>query len=280
MNPNKEPILRLLPQGMGFFPLKDEEIKDDPLFWNGRLLIFEGPRNDAFYALGIDCAEGVGADRSVVEVIRIGTNKEPDEQVAEFCSNRHGPHDLAPIAASLGRFYRDPEGEEALAVVEANGPGDACLMDLRTKQDYGNLYVRKNYDRRTQLFTQKLGFWTNQTTRPKIIARFQYALKNRDIVLNSPFLLDEMEDFQRDHFQAIARAKSGRHDDRVLAAMIGFWGAHDDEWISGEDIAGERRALTLTGKLREAEAASGTKRDYQNSCITYEAMLQAWEDED
>src|SRR5690242_16114480 len=105
-------------------------------WWNGRLIMWDAPERSANYAIGVDVAEGVGRDRSVIEVVRIGDIKRPDEQVAEFASDYHDPIDLAPVVAELGRFYSGADGLEAIVIVEANGLGDGVILALNTHLEY------------------------------------------------------------------------------------------------------------------------------------------------
>ena len=99
-----DPLTDLVPKGVRFRGLARPQ-HDDYFYWNGRLLIYEFPQRDARYTIGVDSAGGVGADRSVVEVLKVGTDHYPTEQVAEFASDRHGPVELAEIAAAIGRMY-------------------------------------------------------------------------------------------------------------------------------------------------------------------------------
>jgi len=262
--------------GMSMVPLPSGYDLD---YWNGRLLVFEAPRSGHRYALGVDVAEGVGQDRSVIQVLRIGTTKEPDEQVAEFASDHHDPIDLATLAASVGRFYHDDSGEEALIIPECNGVGNGIPIDLQARLNYGNVFIWKVYDKMTNQLTNRLGWWTNRSTRPKLIAQGLHALTKRDLIVNSPFCLDEMEDFERDPFLAKAKARFGRHDDRIMALLIAYWGAHDEEWLTGEDVAEQRRLLTQAKGIQHTkEAAIGTKATWQNTAVTSEEMLAAWDD--
>lgn len=254
-------------------------------WWNGRLILWDAPERGATYSIGVDVAEGVGKDRSVIEVVRVGDLKRPDEQVAEFASDYHDPIDLAPVVAELGRFYSGPDGMEAIAIVEANGLGDGVILALNTHLEYGNLFQWKVYDRTTHLETNRLGWWTNRTTRPKLIARGQHAIMKGDLVMNSPFLFNEWKTFQRDHSLARAAAMYNRHDDRVMAILMAHWAAHDNEWIAGEDIAEQRRRLTSATQLMHTKAAadetrpSTTRVDYQNRAISWKQM-QAESDDD
>jgi hypothetical protein len=278
---SKTPFLDAVPKGMGFKVLDTTPGAYDYEWWNGRCMIWELPRNGESYVLGIDVAEGVGGDRTVIEILRRGTDKRPDEQVAEFATDHHNPIEMVPIVNALGRFYCDDERTEAMAVIECNTIGGQELqLALRTQYDYGNLFIWKIYDRRTNVYSSKLGWWTNRTTRPKLIVRGLHAMERGDLVINSPFLLDEMEDFQQDHFMAKAKARFGRHDDRVISILMAHVGAHDDEWLAGEDTAEQRRLLTHASKIEQAtETKVGRKADFQNTAITYEEMCTRADEE-
>lgn len=272
-----DPALRRLMQpGVGFQIVEVGEY--DYGFWNGRLLVWEPPRRGYRYAMGVDVAEGVGGDRSVVEVIRCGTLEEPDVQVAEYASDHLDTVEFSRAVDAIGRFYRDSEGLEAFATVEANGPGKDVIATLNYNLDYTNQYIWKFYDKRTNLYSTKLGWWTTPSTRPRLISRAQHALFQGDLVLNSPFLLDEMADFHGDMWFAKAQARAGRHDDRVMAMLMCYWGAHDDEWLSGEDIAEQRRVLRDARKRADDVAEDGApRRDFQNTPITERQMWEAAE---
>lgn len=272
-------FLDKIPSGMGFKSIRSVS-EYDFNYWNGRLLIYEEPDPTARYVVGVDPSGGKGADRSVIEVLRVGDKYRPDEQVAEFASDFHGPHDLAPVAAMVGRLFGDGAGGEALLIVECNGEfGDSCLFDIRSRLAYGNLFIWKIYDKTKNLQTTRLGWWTTPSTRPKLIARGHHALVNGDLIINSEFLLDELEDFQGDLFMSKAQALSGRHDDRVMAFLMAYWAGHDDEWMAGFDTAEERRRLKAAGNLEQAvEDTEQRKPTWQNTAVTYAEMMEQWED--
>lgn len=270
--------------GMGMRIIPElSEYDYDP--WNGRLIVWEAPKKGFQYAMGIDPAEGVGADRSVCEVIRIGTNQYPDIQVAEFACDFLDPVDFANVVNTIGQFYCEDDGTEAFCTVECNAPcGDTVVNDLRSRHSYGNLFILKQYDKRENVFTNKLGWWTNRTTRPKLIARGLHAFTYGDLIVNSPYCLEEMADFERDHFIAKAKAAYGRHDDRLMALLIGYWGGHDEEWLSGDDVAEERRLLaaaqTVQTEIIEKQVVPGPRRpDYQNQPVSASDMWALAEEE-
>jgi len=151
-------------------------------------------------------------------------------------------------------------------------PGLDALSDL-AGINYPNLYERRIYDKRDGTTTNKLGWSTNRQSTPRMLQRVLHALQQGDLGLHSPYLLDEMQDFSTDGVLAKARARSGRHDDRVMALMLAYCGGHDDEWLSGDDIAADRRMRRR--KLQQPQlTASGrpVKKDYQNTAISYAEM--------
>ena len=282
-------VAQLIRPGMGIHLVQRSQYDFD--YWNGRLLLWGLPEPGATYTIGVDVAEGVGKDRSVIEVLRNGDRKRPDEQVAEWASDMHDMMELSPIINTIGHFYRDSEGEEALVNIELNGPGDSTLQDLRYRLDYSNFFIYKRYDKRNTALTQWLGFVTNASTRRKLVGRGMHAIKRGDLIVHSEYLLDEMADFQRDHFMAKAQAVSGTHDDRVMALLLANWAAHDDELMAGDDIAEERRVLAHAqgtwhtgpdGQLAQspgeaAPVSEAPKPDWFSLPVSVSAMKEGWD---
>ena len=250
---------------------------DTPEAWNGRLLIFEPPRTSHRYVIGVDVAEGVGKDRSVIQVLRYGTILEPDEQVAEWASDFHTTRELVEILETLGEFYRGHDDLPALVVIEVTGPGMDVCSDL-AGLGYLNLYERHIWDKADETWANKIGWSTNRATRPRLISKGIHAFSQGDLVVNSPHLFDEMQDFTGDPLKAKVQAKAGRHDDRVMALLIGYHGGHDEEWLAGEDIGAERRARTTRVKPVLTAAGQVVKKDWANTDATYDQMRAEWSD--
>lgn len=254
--------------------------------WNGKLLIWEPPEPHEVYCIGVDPSEGLGGDNSVCEVIKMGTIKHPDIQVAEFACNWMDPVDFASVVKTIGDFYADSEGMEAFCTLEINAPcGDVMINELRNRLDYGNLYIKQEFDKVNNIYTNRLGWSTNKATRPKLIARGLHAFIYGDLIVNSEYLLAEMADFQRDLTLAKARAVSGKHDDRIMALLMGYFGAHSDEWVSGDDIGEQRRAAEKSAVIQEIreeakiESKPGHRVDYQNRAISFAKMQNEAEEQ-
>lgn len=275
-------IDKLIKPGMSMH-LIPEISEYDWEYWNGRLLIWEAPEKGEEYIIGIDTGEGVKKDRSVCQVIKKGNLLHPDVQVAEFASDFLDPIDFSDCVNTIGRFYCETDGTEAFCTIETNNPAGASVLNtLRSKLDYSNFFIRKDYEKRENLFTTKYGWHTTRHNRGLIIARGLHALQYGDLVLNSPFLLDEMADFESNHDLALARVKRGKgHDDRVMALLVGYFGGHDDEWLAGEDIGEMRRLRQAAGTAQQEiiEQVDGPKKaDYQNQPISMRKMLDHVDD--
>lgn len=274
-----DPLTELIPKGVRWKGLPPPA-HDDYFYWNGRLLVYEYPQRNCRYVIGVDPGQGLGADRSVIQVIKVGTTLYATQQCAEFASDFHGPVDLAEIAAAVGRMYSGLD-DEALAIVELNsaGGGNATQSDMRFKWGYNNLYVRKNEVAFDAGYTPQFGWQTTPAKRRNLVFRGIQAFNSGDLVVNSPHLIEEMRDFQPEMHDAIAQAASGKKDDRVMALFMAYLGAHEDEWLAGDNVSRQRRTLTAATVTRDNEVAKDVpKRDWQNSAISAAEMWNSWDD--
>ena len=100
------------------------------------LLVWEAPKAGNKYILGVDVSDGIGQDRSVIDVHRVATLHEPAEQVAQFITDSRDPSELALVVDPIGRFYKDDDGQEALAAIECNNHGLTTQSELQGHLGY------------------------------------------------------------------------------------------------------------------------------------------------
>ncbi|MBU5311057.1 hypothetical protein KQI38_03390 [Tissierella carlieri] len=208
-----EERLRYLPKHLNRNELKDlnEILKQ---YLNQSLFLWEKPKPDMKYYLGVDSAEGVGSDFSVIEIF-----SEEGIQVAEFRNNKIAPHIFAQVVFELGMYYNYGQ-----LIVEKASAGHTVVSKLRHDYRYRNMYMHKEYDQRGRA-KKKVGYVTNSKTKPLMINKFRELFEENQIVINSKTLLEEMKVFkiEGDKMGAI----SGMHDDCVMAAsmcLMGFDG--------------------------------------------------------
>lgn len=246
------------------------------------LQIWELPTKKDRYFIGSDVSDGIGSDRSVVDVVRDASLERPFEQVAQYLSSSIDPVDLAYVIDTIGRFYSDPEGFEAEVGVETNNQGIATQSELQRHLGYSNFYVWQWEDAApgTQMFTRKIGWYTSRRTRPILLTRYVRAVTTvdevtgqPDLIVNSPYTIDEMRDFQTEGQAWEAEAGPGATDDCIMGGAIAYFIAQQKHLESGMTIAEQRRQRAWQKARREYLLKNKrTARDYINTDCTAEEI--------
>jgi hypothetical protein len=166
---------------------------------NGRFLVFEEWKAGPEYYMGVDVGSGIGLSNSVIHVLQKGDDKYPDIQVAEFACDFLNPHELAPVINLVGNMYWCEEFDQpAMACIEINNRGEGCQHDLMTYYGYSNIFIRKKYDRARRGLLSAVGWETTARTRPLIIHQGAHFLQTQQWIINSPYFIEEMRDFEVD----------------------------------------------------------------------------------
>lgn len=224
----------LQPIDVDGWPDSDPELK---------LYVWEWPQPGETYGVYCDPSEGVGLDSSVVGVIKKATPWHPDEQVAEWASNRVAPHDLWAYIYCLAHLYTvmGPNGQwnEPLVVVETNlAAGDAAQTEM-LKRGYSNFYrqadftmigdVGSQFKRRPRSIKDRIGWRTDRLNRPRLISLFRKMVRDGNFRVRSPFLVREMGTLEYNVDKQRIQAAEDQHDDRVMGAGIMLCSWYDPE---------------------------------------------------
>jgi hypothetical protein len=222
--------------------------------YDNTLVMWALPQRGSMYICAVDASYGVGKDNAAIEILRVGTTRSKDEQVAEWCGDINNL-DLAKVAWVLGHIYRDIEMDlPAIMAVECNlgSPGTVTQVELQ-RMGYPNFYIGRRATKTDADFERDYGWWTTAKTRPLITDMFKTYVIRGDIQINSIKLVEEMNSFVdnprkdgalRHHLAAAP----GYHDDRIMAFSIALYIAHELDIMN---IADERR--------RRTDAASAAK---------------------
>lgn len=271
-----------LPSGYGFRALSPTELLERNSLLDC-LLIFEAPRKRGRYqyVLGVDVGDGMGQDRSVVEVVRCGTLDEPAEQVAEFCSELVQPAAMAYVTQAIGQYYRDHDGVEAKAAIEYTHHGLSTIDTLHLHLQYTNLYRWEYFDavEGENRYATVYGWHTTPRTRPVLVDKIRTALTTLDpvtglpdLLTHSPGLHDELQDFQTQGALWEAAAAKGAHDDRVMALAIAYvvsWRMQAGESEPLEDR--RRRRSEQQALAAQTKTAVAFRTDHRNTpTLTHE----------
>jgi hypothetical protein len=264
-----------IPPGFGFHRLTSPELAERHNLFD-MLQVWQLPRKGHRYVLGVDVADGLGLDRSVCDVIRIGTVDEVEEQVAQFVSDRLAPREFAYVIDAIGHLYTWPDGLEAMAAIECNNHGLSVQDTLQLHMGYRNFYIWEVLDQAdpAKRFTTRMGWVTTPKTRPILLDQFYTAVTSidpitgfSDLRLNSSLTLDEMRDFQTEGALWEAEAARGAHDDCIIAAGIGHY-------VAWRLMGGEAEPLSDRRRRRREEQLRATRqgvvgtRDFRNSDAT------------
>src|SRR5579884_876138 len=167
----------------------------------GKLLIWFPPVRGKQYLVAADTAGGGSeGDYSVAQVL----DKTNGLQCAELQA-RLPPLELAQSLAKLAQEYNG-----ALVVVERNNHGSGVLAYLHSVYKYEHIYQYKGQD----------GWPTSTTERPNMLNLVATALVENPEIFSSRRLLQECRSFVRLP-NGKAGAKSGSHDDCVMAMAVG-----------------------------------------------------------
>jgi hypothetical protein len=211
------------------------DIRDDESHM-GKLFVWEAPVPGYDYAIGVDTGGGTGGDSTCISVARRGRSpQEQDVQVAEWRSNLVGHVEafafVMPIAAYYARYMEETTNyrEPYVAVEQVASVGDTVNVQM-SNMGYARFHKMIRYDsvpkqmRRAK--AHKRGWFTHGWSRPILTDGFVILVKNGWYVVNSPYTIREMSQWEV-HFTAGDKEKFEHSedftDDGIFAnAMAGF----------------------------------------------------------
>ena len=176
---------------------------------DGRLSVFEKPKPDEIYAIGVDVAEGLEhGDYTSIDVC-----DSKGDQVATW----HGhiaPDTLAEIIKAIGNHYN-----RAFVGVERNNHGLTTLTKLRDL-GYQNLYAQETLESRAEGDqTKRFGWLTTTKTKPMVIDNLAAMLRDRESGLANKDHVAEMREYIVEP-NGSYNAREGANDDRVMSYAI------------------------------------------------------------
>jgi hypothetical protein len=273
-----------IPPGFGFHRLTVRELGErggDRALFNC-LQMWQHPRKGHRYVMGVDVGDGLGLDRSVVDVMRMGTIDECEEQVAQFISDTTAPRALAGIIDAVGHLYKWPDGREAMAAIECNNHGLSTQDTLQLHLGYRHFFIWEVLDQAdpNKRWTTKMGWVTTNRTRPILLDQFYTGVTTIDPItgysdcrINSQFTLDEMRDFQTDGSLWEAEAAKGAFDDCIIAGGIAHYVCWRLQGGETEPLA-DRRRRRAEEQRRRLRAGDHKHLDYRNSDMTAQDQRQ------
>lgn len=245
------------------------------------LQVYEPPRRGKRYVIGVDVSSGVGSDRSVVDITRVGDLESGEEQVAQYVTFSTEPTDLAYIIDPVGRFYQSVSDKQpAMVAIECNGFGLGVQSELLRHIGYTNLFIWQHEEaiREESKFSRAYGWYTSARSRALILQRYFRGIKSMDphtgiadYRINSPFTIRELADFKTPG--ALWDGEGDPYDDCIMAGAISV---HVAQTLQFE----QREPLSETRRRRHEEAARaeragmllGENISFQNMDVSVEEL--------
>lgn len=190
----------------------------------GLLHVYAHPEMNEEYTIGADVAFGFkNGDYSVAQVLDTKGN------LVATWRGHLVPDTFADVLSKLGRLYND-----AYIVVESNNVGFTVVNRLFKEIGYTNIHKDVNEANTTDKETVRLGFNTNQKTKPAIINKLRLAVRDKKITIPDYQTVSELRTFVADENDKMG-AEAGYHDDTVMALAIAYYHLKE-EWLFVESI--------------------------------------------
>ena len=183
----------------------------------GGLQVWERPVANREYRIGADVSEGIDVGRDTDWSVAVVLSAESMDEVA-MLRVKIDPDLFAWQLASLGKWYNN-----AKLLVERNNHGLVTLKFLSDVHLYPDIYSEKILDERSSRSARKLGFHTTVKSKPLIIDYLKELIREDEINIKSPKVLDELQTFVNFPNGRMA-AQAGSHDDCVMALAIACFG--------------------------------------------------------
>lgn len=175
---------------------------------DGHYRIWEEPNSERVYVAGVDVSEGVDQDASVVQILDI-TDLTEITQVAEYYNNTIPPAEFSNKLYEILQNWGNP-----LVLIERNNQGGQVCDRLGLDFNYTNLV---SWGGKEAHKNQLLGIISHTNTKYKAVLNERYFINEiRSVKFNSLATLNEFKNFVR-YPNGSWKAKSGEHDDRVMA---------------------------------------------------------------
>jgi hypothetical protein len=184
------------------------------IYMDGCYKLWDQPDPNHLYVVGVDVAEGIGKDYTIVQVLDI-TDLRQINQVAIYASNTITPSEFTITLYEILRQWGMP-----LLLSERNGCGAQVLDNLRKDYSYENIV---SYGAR-ELGRSKipLGVISHSNTKYDCVTNKRYWINTMDAVqINDVKTVEELREFIR-YPNGSWKARSGKHDDRVMSLGWGL----------------------------------------------------------
>ena len=186
----------------------------DLIFDENRYVVFDEPKENRLYTVGVDISEGIGQAASVIQVLDI-TDLTSIEQVAVFHDREIVPFQLtAKLLEILNQWGRPP------VLIERNSCGAQVVEQLKLTHGYENVvsWGAKAGDKTEY---KRIGILSHTNTKYRGVMNMRYWVNELQAVkIRDKNTLHELKNFIRyPNNTWAARPGSNSWDDRVMSLV-------------------------------------------------------------
>jgi hypothetical protein len=175
----------------------------------GAFSLYEFPERGGQYVIAGDPAEGLtDGDKSAALVLNKRTNV-----IACVFNHNVPPEDFEEVLIKLGNFYN-----EGTIACENKGYGYSINQGLYKR--YGKVYRKVKTKKGFKEPTLELGWNTNASSRPTMLAQLAEEIKDGSTQLLDKDLINQCWTFINNPKTKKPEAEKGKHDDLVMARAI------------------------------------------------------------
>lgn len=178
------------------------------------LRIYEYPKNGAQYVAGVDVAEGVGLDYSVIHILDI-SDLTKITQVAVYRNNRISPLEFSNKCLEIFEEWGNP-----IALIERNNQGAQVIDRLYHDNQYANIV---SYGQKVALRNKaQIGMISHTNTKGKAVTNMRHFVNTlKCMQFRDLETVKELKHFVRGS-QSNWCAENGYNDDLVMALVWGL----------------------------------------------------------
>jgi len=182
------------------------------VFDDGCYKVWEEPDKDHLYTIGVDVAEGVGQNFSVIQVLDI-TELQDIKQVAEYASNEINPFEFTTKVRDICYHWGAPP-----VLIERNNCGSQVVDNLYHQYNYRSIV---NWSPKVgQVKYDRLGVYAHTNTKYKGVTNMRYWINDIKCVdIRSKPAVIELKNFVRYPNGSWAAQPGFDYDDRVMAMV-------------------------------------------------------------
>lgn len=237
------------------------------VYMDGAYRMWEQPKEDRIYTVGVDVAEGVGKDSTIIQVFDI-TDLRQIVQVAIYASNTITPIMFTSKLNEILKHWGSPH-----VLIERNGCGGTVADNLRKDFNYMNIvcYGQKEANR----INTQLGVIAHTNTKYDSITNQRYWINTLDVVtIYDKHTLLELRHFVRKNNGAWG-AGPGKHDDRVTSMNWALMILHDkliSRYFDVLSLDDNRKPLVIRPFAYEANHFTRPSKLYANENENQDVM--------